>query len=433
MTEASVQGGRKVENESSEKYSVLISIDWADECHEYAIGGLPNTAREQGKVEHSPEALTEWIMELRKRFPNGSIAICVEQARGALVYFLMRFDFIVLYLINPLTLSKFREALYPSGPKDDPRDTDLLLDLLEKHRDKLRKWDPEPECIRKLDLLNQHRRTIVDDITRLTNRLTACLKAYYPQALALAGDLNTVQACDFLEKWPSLPILKKAKLQQIESFYRKHNCRSTKRISERLQIISSAIVITDDPAICSVYELTVKSLIVQLRALLASLEQFNNELAITFEQCPEKEFYQSIPGAGPILQPRLAAFFGLNRSKWQDAKELQSFSGVAPVTEQSGKFHRWIHWRIACPKFIRQSLVEFANHSRAKSLWAAAYYRSQRNKQKSHQAALRALAYKWLRILFRCWKNSTVYNEDTYLASLKKHNSPLIKLIAQNI
>ena len=419
-------------DDMTEDYVALVSIDWADERHEYALRSQKNHPREKGKVEHTPEALTEWVTDLRRRFPDGSIAICVEQARGALVYFLMRFDFIVLYLINPLTLSKFREALYPSGPKDDPRDTDLLLDLLEKHRDKLRKWNPEPECVRKLDLLNQHRRTIVEDITRLTNRLTACLKGYYPQALALAGDLNTVQACDFLEKWPSLSFLKKAKLQQIESFYLKHNCRSTKKISERLTMIKNAIAITDDPAICSVYQMTVKSLVGQLRALLESLAQFNDELTNTFEHFPEKEFYQALPGAGPILQPRLAAFFGLNRSKWHHANELQSFSGVAPVTEQSGKFHRWIHWRVACPKFIRQSLVEFANHSRVKSLWAAAYYKSQRDKQKSHQAALRALAYKWLRILFRCWNNSTLYNEQLYLAALEKHNSPLIKLIALN-
>jgi len=421
-----------MENDSSENYSALVSMDWADQRHEYAIGGQPNKIRERGKVEHSPESLTEWIMELRKRFPYGSIAICLEQSRGALVYFLMRFDFIVLYLINPLTLSKFREALYPSGPKDDPRDTDLLLDLLEKHREKLRKWNPEPECVRKLDLLNQHRRTIVDDITRLTNRLTACLKAYYPQALALAGELNTIQACDFLEKWPSLTILKQAKLQQIESFYRKHNCRSSKKISERVGLFNEATSITDDAAICSVYQMTVKSLAAQLRVLLGSLNQFDNELANAFDQHPEKEFYQALPGAGPVLGPRLAAFFGLNRCKWNDPNEMQSFSGVAPVTDQSGKFHRWVHWRVACPKFIRQSLVEFANHSRAKSLWAAAYYKSQRNKQKSHQAALRALAYKWLRILFRCWKNGTVYNEPTYLAALQKHNSPLIKLIGQN-
>jgi hypothetical protein len=419
-----------LDNHFTENYAALVSIDWADQAHEYALSHQ-NKPREKGKVEHRPEVLNEWVIGLRERFPDGSIAICLEQFRGALIYFLMRFDFIDLYLVNPLTLSKFREALYPSGCKDDPRDTDLLLDLLEKHRDKLRRWNPEPECVRKLDLLNQHRRAVVDDITRLTNRLTSYLKSYYPQALSLAGALNTVQACDFLEKWPSLSLLKKAKLQQIEGFYRKHNCRSTKRISERVASVKNAVAITTDSAICSVYQLTVTSLVGQLRVLLASLEQFDQELANTFDQYPEKDFYQVLPGAGPVLQPRLAALFGLDRSKWQEAKELQSFSGVAPVTEESGR-SRWVHWRIACPKFIRQSLVEYANHSRAKSVWAAAYYRSQRDKQKSHQAALRALAYKWLRILFRCWKNQTIYNEAIYLAALGKRNSPLIKLIAQN-
>lgn len=420
-----------MDKQFTENYAALVSIDWADQTHQYAVCSQQNKPREEGKIEHTPEDLTEWVLELRKRFPNGSIAICVEQFRGALVYFLMRFDFIVLYLVNPLTLKKFREALYPSGPKDDPRDTDLLLDLLEKHRDKLRRWNPEPACVRKLDLLNQHRRTIVDDITRLTNRLSGYLKSYYPQALSLAGALNTVQACDFLEKWPSLLQLKKAKLQQVENFYRKHNCRSTKRISERIDSIKKAVPITEDSAIVSVYQLTVKSLVGQLRALLSSLEHFDSELRATFEEYPEKEFYQALPGAGPVLQPRLAAAFGLDRSKWQRADELQSFSGVAPVTEKSGR-SCWIHWRVACPKFIRQSLVEFANHSRPKSLWAAAYYQSQRDKQKSHQAALRALAYKWIRILFRCWKDRIPYNENVYMAALERHNSPLIKLIAQN-
>ena len=414
----------------TDNYAALVSIDWADKAHQYALS-YGNNSREVGELEHTPESLTEWVLELRKRFPNGSIAICLEQFRGALVFFLMRFDFIVLYLVNPLTLKKFREALYPSGPKDDPRDTDLLLDLLEKHRDKLRRWNPEPAIVRKLDLLSQHRRAIVDDITRLTNRLTGCLKTYYPQALSLAGALDTVQARDFLEKWPSLPLLKKAKLSQIETFYRKHNCRSAQRISERVATIKDAIEITDDSAICSVYQLSVKSLVSQLRSLLASRGDFDRELLACFEQYPEKELYQSLPGAGPVLEPRLAAVFGLDRSKWQEACELQAYLGVAPVTEKSGQ-SCWIRWRLACPKFARQSLVEFANQSRAKSVWAAAYYQLQRQKQKSHHAALRALAYKWLRILFRCWKNRNIYDEKVYLAALERHNSPLMKLIAQN-
>src|SRR5262249_25621049 len=139
--------------------------------------------------------------------------------------------------------------------------------------------------------------------------------------------------------------------------------------------------------------------------------------------------YAALPGAGKILQPRLAALFGVDRSRFQSAAEIQTFSGIAPVTEESGS-NRWVHWRYACPKFVRQSLIEFANHSRNKSAWAKAYYEWSRRTGKSHHAALRALAFKWLRILFRCWKDQVPYDEKKYIISLQKRRSPLLKLIA---
>jgi transposase len=419
-----------MQNRLPENYAALIALDWADYSHQFSLSYPGCLKREVGKIEHKPESLMEWIISLRARFPEGSIAICMEQFRGSLVYFLMQFEFVVLYLVNPITLKRYREAFYPSGAKDDPRDADLLLDLLETKRDRLRVWRPEPAYVRKLDLLNRHRRNVVDKITALTNELTAHLKAYYPQAFELVGELDTLQCCDFLEKWPNLQSAKKAKKSQLEKFYRAHNCRSSKKIAERMQLVDQAIPITTDQAICSVYQLSTLSIVAQLRQLLNSLQTFDSELSKTFDQHPEKYLYDALPGAGPILQPRLAAAFGVNRSKFQTAAELQSFSGIAPVTERSGDT-RWIHWRVACPKFLRQTFVEFANHSRNKSPWAAAYYlHLRRTKGKHHQAALRALAYKWIRILFKCWKDRIAYDENIYLNALQKRKSPIVKLIA---
>jgi hypothetical protein len=47
----------------------------------------------------------------------------------------------------------------------------------------------------------------------------------------------------------------------------------------------------------------------------------------------------------------------------------------------------------------------------------------------SHNAAVRALAFKWIRILFRCWKDGKPYDEQLYLQSLQKRNSPLKALL----
>ena len=100
------------------------------------------------------------------------------------------------------------------------------------------------------------------------------------------------------------------------------------------------------------------------------------------------------------------------------------------MTERSGN-RCWVHWRWACPKFLRQSFHEYANESIRHSLWARAYYQQQMQKGSSHAAATRALAFKWQRIMWRCWQDRQPYNEVYYLTMLQKRGSKLLKLIAE--
>ena len=113
------------------------------------------------------------------------------------------------------------------------------------------------------------------------------------------------------------------------------------------------------------------------------------------------------------------------RVRGKDASAAQRYAGIAPVTERSGK-KKVVHWRYQCATFLRQTFVEWAAHSINQSVWAEAYHRQQRAKGSSYQAALRALAFKWIRIVYRCWKTSTVYDENVYLQALLRHGSPLI-------
>ena len=131
------------------------------------------------------------------------------------------------------------------------------------------------------------------------------------------------------------------------------------------------------------------------------------------------------PGAGAQLAPRLMVAFGIDRDRYDTAADLQKYAGVAPVLERSGQ-KTWIHWRYSCPKFIRQTFVEWAGQSIKQSFWAKAYYQQQIDKGKSHHVATRALAFKWIRIAFRCWKNRTPYDESRYLEALKSRGAPLL-------
>src|SRR6202165_1474835 len=115
---------------------------------------------------------------------------------------------------------------------------------------------------------------------------------------------------------------------------------------------------------------------------------------------PQKTtFFYSI-GEKSGLVPRLIAALGTQRDRYQSASELQSYSGIAPVLASSGKQH-WVHWRWACPKFVRQTFHEWAAHSIGSSAWAKAYYEQQRANGKPRNTVVRALAFKWIRILQR--------------------------------
>lgn len=412
-----------------QEIAVFIGVDWGDEWHSVHLQAQGGAKIEHFKLEQKPDVLHGWVVQLRQQAGGRKVAIAIEQRKGAVIHALMMYDFLVLYPVNPKALARYREAFRASGAKDDPVDSELLLDLLSKHRDKLRAWIPDTVQVRKLQLLCEQRRKMVHQRVALTNRLTSLLKQYFPQALDWVGDIASLQGCEFLINWPELATVQRVRKTTLEKFYRCHNCRKASLIEERINQIDGARPLTSDPAIVEPLSLSVQTYATQLRSLIHAIAEFDKRIAHVFAQHPDHDLFASFPGAGEVCAPRLAAAFGSDRSRWDSAAQIQSHSGIAPVTERSGKA-LWIHHRLACPKFIKQTFHEFADQSIRFSPWARAYYDQQRGRGNDHHAALRALAYKWIRILFRCWKDRKPYDEEKYIQSLRRHGSVLVEHFA---
>jgi transposase len=404
--------------------AAFVGLDWADQQHVVTLQEANGGPRQRLTVDQTPEALQDWIQQLRNRFAGRLVAIAVEQKRGALIYALMHVDFLRLYPVNPQTLAQFRKAFYPSGAKDDPIDADLLLEILMTHRQHLRVWIPDDVLTRSIQLLTEDRRHLVDERTALTNQLTAALKAYFPQALDWYGDLHTARACAFLHRWPSLQELKRATVSSIRKFYKAQGYRGEDKLSQLIANIQKAEPLTQDGAVLLACSMKVRALVTQIPLLTQSIESYDQKIASLFAQHDDSTLFGSFPGAGASLAPRLLAAFGSDRTRFEFAAEVQQLAGIAPVTEKSGTAI-WIHWRLACCKFLRQTFHEFSGQSISQSDWARAYYDQQRKRGKSHHAALRALAFKWIRIMFRCWKTRTPYDEARYSKSLQHRSSPL--------
>ena len=413
---------------SPEAVAAWVGWDWAEQRHQLYLYDVQSGQGESYSLESSPEALQLWLAQLRQRFGGAPVALVLEQGRGAVISALLSCEFVILYPVNPQSLANYRKAYDTSGAKSDSRDAELLQEMGRHGPHRFRAWKPDDAETRSLQWLTEGRRQLVDQKTALTQQLSSRLKTYYPQALELAGELGGRQACDFLKRWPTLADLQKARPSQLRQCYQEQGRPSHQQLEQRLEQIRQARPLTQDPALLRAGAMMAQALADQMLSLLAALERFDQEMAALFQQHPDRPLFDCLPGAGKVLAPRLLAAFGTDRERWQEAAEVQKLSGIAPVTEPSGH-QRWVHWRWACPKFLRPTFQEFADRSRHWSDWARAFYQRQRARGRGHHAAVRALAFKWIRILFRCWQTRTPYNEQTYLKALEKSNSPLVAAI----
>ena len=168
----------------------------------------------------------------------------------------------------------------------------------------------------------------------------------------------------------------------------------------------------------------------QLRVTLELIKRFDKAIAELAPTLPDYVLFSALPGAAAVFTPRLIVAFGEDRERFRSAAELQRYAGIAPVTERSGQ-KSWVHWRWACPTFVRQTFVEWAAKTVHRSFWAGTYYRQQRAKGATHQMAVRALAFKWIRILYRRWQTRTPYDETRYLQALARRSSTLLVENAQ--
>ena len=411
---------------SIDDFAAIVGIDWADKKHDICELPVGSKDYQWSVISSQPADLHAWATALENRYPGQAIAIACELKKGPLIYALSRYQHITIFPINPATVAKYRKAFSLSGAKDDPSDAYLQTEILEKHMDKLHPIEPESADVRALAQLLEYRRKLVQNRVDLTNCITATLKNYYPQVLDWFNEKDTHIFCDFVIRWPSLVQAKKARQKTLIDFFNAHNARYTRVNQLRIDAIKTALPLTEDVGIIQPNQVMIEVLMPQLKIMLDGIKRLDDEIKQRYKTIGDRKIFDSFPGAGPQYAPRLLVAFGSNRDRYQTAAELQKYSGVAPVIEQSGQ-KSWTHWRYSCPTFLRQTFVEWAGQTVRYSFWARAYYEQQQAKGKPHNTIIRSLAFKWIRIAFRCWKDNKPYDESKYLQALKQRGSPLLQ------
>src|SRR5580658_2861667 len=266
------------QNHTSTNFAATIGLDWADKKHDVWMQPADCGKPEHRVIEQTPEALHEWVAQMRARFPTGRIAIALETSRGPVISALGAYDFIVFFPINPAMLCSYRQAFCVSGAKDDRTDAMLLEEYVRLHRAKLAPLEPDTELTRKLARLVENRRGLVDERTRLVNQLHSLVKTYYPLVEVLFEDMTLPLVTHFLLKWPELASLQKAGAANVRKFFAGHNCRSEKTMEERLQAIQKAQPLTQDPALIEPAVLQARALAGMLQVLHQSIDEIESKI-----------------------------------------------------------------------------------------------------------------------------------------------------------
>lgn len=409
--------------------SVLIGLDWAKAKHDYSLL-TPEGDHESGQVEQDDAKLRQWLDCLAGRFEGRRLCICMEAGREPLLWRMEDHDDVDLFVVNTTTAARYRKTFTPSGDKNDRRDAASILDLLQRHPEKVKPHRKSSAAARAMHQLTLARRHAVDRRTAVIASLREVFELFYPVASKLFDDLSSPMALAFLKQWPDPLSLGKARESTLVDFFHKHHSRSEKVINERIELIGSSSCLTEDPMLLEVAHMRISDHTGQIKALNEAIHDYERRIDEVFADHEKMPLFSDLPGAAKKLAPRLLAAFCLVDP--ENASEMQTIVGIAPIRVQSGQSMKTF-MRQRCPKFLRQSFHEFAGCSINSSAWAKAFYDNQTKvKRKGTQAAKRALAFKWIRILYACWSQNKPYNEMQYIAALQKRKSPLAELIIPN-
>lgn len=407
------------------KLAAVVGWDWSNTHHHVVYSRKDSVHTKSMVVENVPAKIHSFIQELQKEFNHAPVGVAIENCKGGILNAFSDYESLKVYLINPKCAKNYRMAFKASGIKTDKLDASKLHEMLDKHQDQLKEKHKNDPVLLQLEYLVRARRNEVNERTRRIEQLHAVLSRYYPLVERLFKDFDGAVVADFICRWQTLKDLQKESDEELIKFFIEHNCKRWSVIFERLKTIRSEVPLSQNEAINRVCAMEAVAIANNIKVIEKNIESYDKKIKELYDQHPDSFIFKSLKGSGSALGPRLLVAFGGDRKAYKDARAFAAYCGVAPVEKSSGKMCVYGQ-RKCCDRFLLQTFHEFANVARRYHSWANKYYQAQRDKGKTHHTAVRALAYKFARVLYRCWLDKVPYDERRHIDNLKRYGSPYV-------
>ena len=394
---------------------LYVGDDWAEDHHDVEV------MDEAGKVlakRRLPEGvagiaqLHELIgRHLGEDTDEAEVIVGIETDRGPWVTALIIAGYLV-FPVNPLQASRYRERHGVSGAKSDGGDAHMLADMVRTDSHQLRPAagdSPEAEGIK---VLARTHKTLIWERTRAVQRLRHQLREYFPAAIEAFEDLDAPDALELLGKAPDPARAAKLTRAQVSAALKRARRRD---ISGKATAILAALrseQLAQPPVLTAACAATVRSLIAVITTLNEQVKLLEEQVSEHFGRHPDAEIITSQPGMGMILGARVLAEFGDDPARYRDGKARRNYAATSPITRASGKK------KVVAARFIHNdrlidALMAWAFSSLNASPGARAFYDELRARGIEHNDALRRLANRLVGILHGCLKTRTLYDEAT--------------------
>jgi transposase len=401
-------------------------FDWAKDHHEVVIVDKQGQLVADFVFDHSEEG---WQRLVKEVTGFAGLAVAIETNQGAAVDQLLQREFTV-YPVNPIAAASYRKRKVPTGTKTDHVDAWGLADALRVDGHGWKVLEPMDPLTQKLRLLCRDEVTLIEQRTALVNQLRQALVEYYPAALESFDDWTSSFTWDFVIEFPTPQALTKAGKRRWEKFLHAHKLWRPETTERRLQAFARADQFKGSEPIIGAKSQMAVTLARLLRTLQQQLDLYREQINQLFKEHPYHDVFGSLPGAKEMLGPRLLAAVGSDPARYGSQEVLQCIAGTAPVSYQSGQMHK-VQVRRACDKFLRHTVYLWTNCFWRCSAWGQTYYEAKRAQGMSHACALRCLAQRLLKILYKMLCTKTPYNAELHAKNQKKHGSWVIALAAQ--
>lgn len=398
-------------------FAFYVGVDWGATSHQVCILDASGAVRAEKAVSHSGAAVQALCQRLLQLAPAGQVAVAIESPSSPVTDSLLECG-LTVFSVNPKQLDRFRDRFYPSGAKDDRRDSFVLATSLRTDRRCFRRLSPQDPPLLELRALMRLDQTLKADLRAYCNRLREALLLTFPQILELSPAVDEPWIWALLEKAPSPPAAARLSLAKLRSLLERHRIRRITPDELRAKLRQPALPVPQASFDrCAVLLGRLLPLVAQIAlqqrenasSIAAALEQLSRPAIGEQKGQPrDAAILLSLPGVGPVVAATLLAE-AAEPLRLRDYHALRALAGVAPVTRQSGKSCVAI-MRRACNHALREALYHWSRVSAMRDPRAQAVYARLRAKGHSHGRALRGLADRQLRLLCAMLRAQQVYD-----------------------